>query len=291
MIEIGTWNETCMGTNLPLLEGRPCLAVVIAGTDRANNIYCTNSWTPLLVAYGNHDGYGRLEDVEDEAALERLLLHLPALSCRKQGGKIRPYVPKGFSKFTEDANGGLLVAAMGERADGRNRRYSPVRVVFLDPRFPELAEKDPDTKSLLATDVRPLLKSAHARAQEWKRGAEALMGTLREEDRAELEANLQRIARDVGHECDALTSRIARGWAPALSEFLKDAFLCEPTYARRSAEYLAEATLVLDRLRKAWHVPSGGGSQSDVCHMHNLFQVLYGDICDELDSPEDEWDE
>lgn len=59
---MGCWNETCMISNLPIMEGETVGAVLIAKTGNpVGTSYPDEEWTPISpVIMGEYDGYGSL---------------------------------------------------------------------------------------------------------------------------------------------------------------------------------------------------------------------------------------
>ena len=81
---------------------------------------------------------------------------------------------------------------------------------------------------------------------------------------------------------------------PVARRLLARNLIANPRYAASSYVDIATASCVLDDLRMAWHVPSGGGSQRSVSRMNGAFIDAYGNICAEMpndNGPDDDEEE
>lgn len=89
--ELGTWNETCMLSYLPVLEGDVVGAVLLAqNKDSMRTSYPDEIWKPISpVIVGHYDGHGRIADIRDWSDLE---------TCYRNLGQ------KGQLKFFAEGN-------------------------------------------------------------------------------------------------------------------------------------------------------------------------------------------
>lgn len=78
---MGTWNESCMLSHLPILEGEEVGAVLLAqNKDSKRTSYPDEIWQPISpVIKGTYDGYGRIAGVRGWSDLE---------TCYRNFGKI-----------------------------------------------------------------------------------------------------------------------------------------------------------------------------------------------------------
>lgn len=88
---MGTWNETCMLSHLPVLEGDVVGAVLLAqNKDSMRTSYPDEIWKPISpVIVGHYDGHGRIADIRDWSNLE---------TCYRNLGQ------KGQLKFFAEGN-------------------------------------------------------------------------------------------------------------------------------------------------------------------------------------------
>ena len=82
---MGSWNETCAVSRLPILSGDKVVGVLLANMNKAPRFNPASSWAPVgLPVYGAYDDYGGIEDVvwgnldkgfwiEPEGVLENLV--------------------------------------------------------------------------------------------------------------------------------------------------------------------------------------------------------------------------
>ena len=90
---MGTWNETCMLSHLPILEGEAVGGVLlIQKKDSKRTSYPDEIWKPISpVIKGEYDGYGRVAGLRDWSNLEtcyRILGKMGRLSFFAEGYEI-----------------------------------------------------------------------------------------------------------------------------------------------------------------------------------------------------------
>lgn len=88
---MGTWNETCMLSHLPILEGEEVGGVLLAQKNNSKRTsYPDEIWQPISpVIMGEYDGYGRVASIQERSDLE---------VCYRNMGKI------GQIKFFAEGN-------------------------------------------------------------------------------------------------------------------------------------------------------------------------------------------
>ena len=89
---MGTWNETCMLSHLPILEGEAVGGVLlIQKKDSKRTSYPDEIWKPISpVIKGEYDGYGRVAGLRDWSNLEtcyRILGKMGRLSFLQKATK------------------------------------------------------------------------------------------------------------------------------------------------------------------------------------------------------------
>lgn len=64
---MGSWNETCMLTNLPIFHGEPVYAIFLAESSLRNHgVYPTDQYLPFAMVEGVYDDYGGLENPDNK---------------------------------------------------------------------------------------------------------------------------------------------------------------------------------------------------------------------------------
>lgn len=64
---MGSWNETCMLTNLPISHGEPVYAIFLAESSLRNHgVYPTDQYLPFAMVEGVYDDYGGLENPDSK---------------------------------------------------------------------------------------------------------------------------------------------------------------------------------------------------------------------------------
>lgn len=267
---MGCWNATCMGFHLPILAGEPVIAFVLMENPyEPHGTYSTTEYTPILAIRGEYDEYGGLEEIKDRDAVLAMLRAIPDVKARSAKGRPSPYVPETVNDFIEKCSAGLYVAESS--ATGSTGRKAPLalRVVFMKPAFLDLAKTDPANRAFLDRLNRLAALDGISAAEPGFVGAMQMATQL---DTC------------VSHESPH----------PVARRLLARNLIANPRYAASSYVDIATASCVLDDLRMAWHVPSGGGSQRSVSRMNGAFIDAYGNICAEMpndDGPDDDEEE
>lgn len=123
---MGIWNETCMLSHLPILEGEAVGGVLLAqNKDSKRTSYPDEIWKPISpVIRGEYDGYGRIAGLKDWSSLEtcyRTLGKIGQLAFLAEGREIPAELLnlKTLIKYAE--HDALLVRYKTALGDSRRR--------------------------------------------------------------------------------------------------------------------------------------------------------------------------
>lgn len=123
---MGIWNETCMLSRLPILEGEAVGGVLLAqNKDSKRTSYPDEIWKPISpVIMGEYDGYGRIAGLKDWSSLEtcyRTLGEIGRLAFFAEGREIPAELLnlKTLIKYAE--HDALLVRYQTAIGDSRRR--------------------------------------------------------------------------------------------------------------------------------------------------------------------------
>lgn len=133
---MGTWNATCMMSNLPIEEGESCVGFLIASRGRARTTtYATEKYIPITPAlFGRYDGYGGLDS--KIGADELIMGKLEKFGCR-------PETPTDGQKGTLSDDSLVIPRSQlcFSRAPGQESALMPVSLVLIREVFFNLALK------------------------------------------------------------------------------------------------------------------------------------------------------
>ena len=81
---MGSWNETCFISKLPIVYGEPIVMILLRGWKEVTHDYAPEQfdvdtiWSPLgLPIYGTYDGCGGIEDIDNEKEVAQYLSTVP----------------------------------------------------------------------------------------------------------------------------------------------------------------------------------------------------------------------
>lgn len=263
---MGCWNESCMVTGLPILSGDECAVVLLMESPFSNSgCYASNAYTPFFLIQGRYDDYGGLEDnPQNHKYLELLRNAMP-------GEKTEQSLIDWFNGIILD---GVRINAVGMLPkDLSSKTELMVRAVFLHKSVLKMADEnmkhtEANTDSILFR-IKEVVSAGSAR-----------------EDASNEKDNFLALI-DADYQLDHTISemmRILSESAPnTLARNIIKAMICSnSTFACHNMEHLVNMTILLSDLRKAWHIPSGKGSQDCENMAQKLFLACYRERLDEI---------
>lgn len=252
---MGCYNETCMLSGLPILEGDACTAVfLIQSTDHQTGCYPCEAWMPVLVINGTYDGYGGICPEENRDA-EKLL---GCLAAQIDGN---PLSPDNDCTTVKDLP---------------YSKTMDVRRVFLRKDVQNLA-----MENIKANHNIPAISEMHKELQNTARTFAALFkkpvslqtpDEIKEEGRCS--SHILEILNHVFDHCTNVRAknmilRMIGTWPDAMSDMVRQ---------------ITELNLLLSALRRAWHIPSGAGSQESAEPAQKLFLQFYKNALDDMEN-------
>ena len=89
---MGCWNETCMLTNLPILDGEPCVGILLTPTnERGHTSYADEKYQPISPPIlGQYDNYGSLGNIKDGGDFFKTSLNQNIFEVEEDGGIYHP---------------------------------------------------------------------------------------------------------------------------------------------------------------------------------------------------------
>lgn len=245
---MGCWNETCMGTNLPILYGEKCTVIfMIESPYEQSGCYAANQYMPILALHGTYDDYGTIDKIINPEAIELLnLLDIVVLDDHRQ-----PQIyqnEKGIQGLISDAaSGNLFVRPKRNAVTSDAKPVTALRAVFLKNSFVDAAMQYGSE----AYEERYRLTLGHITDD---MDEYFLFGAMRDLMLYVMSSSKPN---------------------PTVRWFFCDAFKRDKETAASNLKTVCVLNGFLDELRKAWYVPSGSGSQESLCEAQKLFLELY----------------
>ena len=260
---MGYWNETCVCTNLPIVAGELCDAVVLLESpNHTPGCYTTVKYTPVAIVRGTYDSFGSLDNIECESEVMELLKKLPGTAVLDEFGNLIYTKFKRFHDFTDAAAQGLYVVDNFSEDPEMDFLPQEVRVVFLKP----------DIQSF------PLDDQFSNERMEWLHRAAVAAESYRlcKENGTDESPEVSEKKRTA---IDAISKAVnpitANAENPTAEAFFTEIWLKNPDLAKEMMKKLLYADGVMMKLRKAWHVPSGSGGQDTVSSTNDAFIRFY----------------
>lgn len=283
---MGSWNETCMLSGLPIQPGDSCYAVILLENPEVYDIcYPTSSYIPLFICRGVYDDYGRLADIQGEG-LEAFLN-----TWNEHGEVIDLDSAQPVQETSvEDLLSSALECKLGfARNAGRTTRLRLVylKADLLDDLIHALTqEAEP---YFMCTPLNYLQPAVSGLESAWHRYQEA----KKQPDPMLREQLVLGAAIDLEHKSYEVYQGLAFNWVsnPCARHFVQKG-LQEPESGMELVKMflrISEISAILSRLRRAWHLPSGTGSDSSYDNIYSQYSSLLSRYTEELRlSEEDE---
>ena len=276
---MGSWNETCMLSGLPIQPGDSCYTVILAENPEVYDIcYPTSSYIPLFICRGIYDDYGRLVDIQGEG-LEAFLN-----TWNKHGGVIDLDSEQPVQETSvEDLLNSALEYKLGfARNAGRTTR---LRLVYLKADLlDDLTQtlKENDEPYFMRTPLNYLQPAVSGLESAWRRYRDA----KRKNDPMLREQLVLGAAIDLEHKSYEVYQGLAFNWVsnPCVRHFVQKG-LQDPEYSPELVKmflHLSEISAILSRLRRSWHLPSGTGSDKDYDPAYSVYSSIFGQYIDAL---------
>ena len=247
---MGSWNETCMLTGLPIMEGQKCSVVFLLESPYGDSrCYASNAYTPVFVVDGIYDGYGALQG---SLALDRYIL----MMGRAFG--IEGDVDRGwFWRLMKD---GAVIGAKGITPEAKKELR--LRTVFLMDSVRRFSEDilEPGDRERRLEHVAKLQSCSGCLTEGSEDGSWSWHDAMQ----------------DFMHDISATPNGTAR-------EIVESCMRTDPVAMGEAASRLCLLTGMLEDLRMAWHIPSGTGDQEGLTKAHRMFARFYQDNIRSID--------
>lgn len=292
---MGCWNETCMLSGLPIFYGEKCYAVMLIENPKYNHsCYATNSYIPVAFLSGTYDDYGSLESVDAELGkyIIEALKTLPMGIAGWQSEQFEPFdsVEAGIPWVISEARHDNFCVQLPEKypACGYNKSLVSIRFVFLKAALVDGMLDD------LKTHCSPYSLDSHFRDDPFRVDPEKLAQAALNFKTPKTEhplINLSAFPAEV-QESMLFTEQFKELREAVLfqnhnliaAEFIRnlltisngDRAVCE-MYAQ-----IIRLNCLLDRMRKAWHIPSGAGSQNGYDPIYSVFLKNYREVMESI---------
>ena len=249
---MGCFNETCMGSNLPILAGEECVLVMMVENPYVpTGVYATTGYAPMLAIYGTYNDYGGLEKIQDEETALKLLASIPNL-CVKTDEGLQPYTVTTLEDFLEaSCRYGLYATKVRGVLKGVAKDTLAIHTVFLKPGFVNLVDQVAEYTSTMR-EIRLHIKEAKQAVL--THNMVETEHKLRPEESRSKGPNMERLDLHI-KAMDAV-------------RYVKD---------------MIKANVALGHLRKSWHIPSGAGSQNSISDIQKAFAKFYQDEIERID--------
>lgn len=248
---MGSWNETCMLSGLPIMEGDGCTAVLLLKAPYYHNgCYACGEYLPVFLIKGTYDGYGRILP-DDGPETKALLRHL----CMQ-----------GIYGINEERENGAVFTDYHPGSD------KVLRMVFLHKDVPAMAAENMETDALRQAQLiffAGLCREAAANAdlQEQKDSAEEIRTECRKR---------QQLTEALNSLCDNVPSHVR-------NDIVWELLAVDPYATEKMLLRIGRLNALLADLRRAWHIPSGSGSQESTEPAQRLFLRFYEKALDGLE--------
>lgn len=243
---MGCWNESCMVTGLPIMYQQECAVVLLTESLHKNRTgHVTSVYAPIFIITGNYNDYGGLEpDPKNEPKLELLQKILHVKTDQPIADWFNQLIIKGTSMPTKQF-----------ALDDKDTIVITVQAVFLHKAVLDMARENARFHNLtpLLTEIR---NTADAKQNAKDSNTEELIDW-------QLTKQISRL-----FDFETVVNFPAK-------IILNKLVTCDTTISIPMLKQLVELNIVLEDLRKAWHIPSGRGSQESVEPAQNLFLKLY----------------
>lgn len=267
---MGSWNETCMVTHLPIFAGEPCLGVVLMEASYwSAGCYATSEYTPIFSVRGEYDDYGGLADIKEESQIMSVLRTLNPHQLDDTGVLVPAADLETFHDFVEACQNGLFVKqTRGVTSSGKKQLR--LKVIYIKECVLQLAKQnledrykeDPDLKEYVETSYASAEKATLAYTEAMANGETG--GPLFDKDWAVYEAINKLFALfPTSYPMVTAKSFVRDIWEKEWKRFL-------PMYHE-----LMQLTMLLGDLRKNWSPTSGTGSQEDVTPIHRKYLKMW----------------
>jgi len=262
---MGSWNETCFVSHLPIFSGEECYAVLMVENSlRQSPCYPCAKCVPFALVKGEYNDYGSLENICRFDEFRQILALLTNVVERTDDGNYIPYdlgKIRNFSDLMELVrHKGLYLEVKKAIQIYTHKMYVELNIVFVKTGCLDLPVScwnggiDERISGLLA-DVKAAIE------QPFNKGdAISEVG---------YEMNISEAVREV---CDWISCQTpnAANWS-----FMTAAWIQHPDLAEFMYQRLMRLTSVLSALRMSYHIPSGSGSQEEVTETH----LALADFC------------
>ena len=240
---MGCWNESCMVTGLPILYQQECAVVLLAEPHHKNRSgHVSSAYCPIFIITGHYNDYGGLEpDPKNEPKLELLQ---KALHQKKTSQSITamPTKPCALSKT--------------------DTRSISVQAVFLHKEVLDMAHKNTQGYPSITPLLEEILNTKEAKQRAKKEN------DFNTEERMDLKLS-ELIIRIL--ELDAVVNWPAQA---IISKLITH----DTIITLQMLKQIVELNILLEDLRKAWHIPSGSGSQESIEPAQKLFLEVYAHL-------------
>ena len=281
---MGCFNETCMGSNLPILAGEECVLVMMVENPYVpTGVYATTGYAPMLAIYGTYNDYGGLEKIQDEETALKLLASIPNL-CVKTDEGLQPYTVTTLEDFLEaSCRYGLYATKVRGVLKGVAKDTLAIHTVFLKPGFVNLVDQVAEYTSTMREIGLHIEKAKQAVLTHNMVETEH---KLRPEESRSKGPNMERLdlhikAMDAVRYVEDMITKSSPN--PAADMFITSCWMTEPEYTTKMVMDLIKANVALGHLRKSWHIPSGAGSQNSISDIQKAFAKFYQDEIERID--------
>lgn len=267
---MGSWNETCMVTNLPIFAGEPCLGVVLMEASYwSAGCYATSEYTPIFSVRGEYDDYGGLENIKEEPQLMTILRTLNPHQLDDTGTLVPAADLDTFHDFVEACQNGLFVKqTRGVTSSGKKQLR--LKAIYIKECVLQLAKQnleerykeDPNLKEYVETSFASAEKASLAYTEAMANGENGAQ--LFDKHWAVSEAFYQFFA------------LFPTSYPMVAAKFFVRA-IWEKEWKRLLPMYyeLIQLTMLLGDLRKNWSPTSGTGSLEDVTPIHRRYLEMW----------------
>lgn len=248
---MGCWNESCMVTGLPILYQQECAVVLLAEPHHKNRSgHVSSAYCPIFIITGHYNDYGGLEpDPKNEPKLELLQ---KALHQKKTSQSITEW----FNQLIHNETAMPTKPCALNKTDTRS---ISVQAVFLHKEVLDMAHKNTQGYPSITPLLEEILNTKEAKQRAKKEN------DFNTEERMDLKLS-ELIIRIL--ELDAVVNWPAQA---IISKLITH----DTIITLQMLKQIVELNILLEDLRKAWHIPSGSGSQESIEPAQKLFLKVY----------------
>lgn len=267
---MGSWNETCMVTNLPIFAGEPCLGVVLMEASYwSAGCYATSEYTPIFSVRGEYDDYGGLENIKEEPQLMTILRTLNPHQLDDTGALVPAADLNTFHDFVEACQNGLFVKqTKGVTPCGKKQLR--LKVVYIKECILDLAKQNLEARYEEDPGLKEYVEASYVSAE--KTTLVYTEATASGETGAEIIDKHWALFEAITKLFSLFTASYPNTTAKS---FVRDIWETEWKQILPMYHELMQLNMLLEDLRKNWNPTSGSGSQEDVTPIHRKYLEVW----------------